>query len=346
MMLFLPIKESTSGNDYYAPQWAPDGRKLSFIRADRANTTSKIEIASWREGLQPAHRSGRGSFTIEEVKVPDSSRSSYDYMFTWAFPAGEKYAFSSRPGRNAPMDIYINDGQAIRKITEGRGLKKHPDWNSDLLVFEDEWQLYSVKNPDAPNSMPKIWCNGVQAAISPDGNRIAYVDRLVGVDGWGVFISGENNPLFGRSGMDVRRPAWSPDGKKIAFYVRGTTSSKWAIYCVEVDTGQLLFPKETGRKPLSASLADNVALNEDFDFINPAWTPDSNKILFFANTPGYRPLSYINLEDGSAGEIDFDPSREYTLGMDVAVNPVGTEVAFVATKKMERGIYLIILNHF
>jgi len=342
-MYFLPIKENTNGDDYYAPQWAADGTKLSFIRADRANTTSKIEIASWRVGLNSAHRSGGRNLTIEEVKVPGGSRSSYDYMFAWAFPSGEKYAFSSRPGRNAPMDIYINDGQAIRRITEGRGLKKHPDWNSDLLVFEDEWKLYKVKTLGVPDATPEIWRNGTQATISPDGNRIAYVDRLAGMDGWGLFIDGEDEPLFGRSGMDARRPAWSPDGKKIAFYVRDTTSNKWAIYCVEANNGQLLFPQTS---KLTTSLADNVALNENFDFINPAWTPDSRKILFFANTPGYRPLCYINVEDGIAGEINFDPSKEYTLGLDVAVNPVGTEVAFVATKKMERGIYLIILNHF
>jgi len=294
-MYFSTIKESTSGDDYYAPQWSADGTKLSFIRADRANTTSKIEIARWHTGLSPAYRSGRGNLTIEEVKVPEGSRSSYDYMFTWAFPSGDKYAFSSRPGRNAPMDIYINDGQAIRSITEGKGLKKHPDWNSGLLIFEDEWQLYKVNNPYALGATPEIWHNGTQATISPDGNRIAYVDRLAGMDGWGIFMGPQRRPdlsrasgihedelLFGRGGMDARRPAWSPDGEKIAFYVRDTTSNKWAIYCAEANSGKLLFPREISP---TASLAGNVTLNENFDFINPAWTPDSKKILFFANTP-------------------------------------------------------------
>ena len=82
-----------------------------------------------------------------------------------------------------------------------------------------------------------------------------------------------------RSGAAYAAPAWSPDGRKIAFASERDGNSE--IYLMNADgSGQ-------------RSLTRNLAYDGD-----PAWSPDGQKITFVSNRDG-RYAVYVMNADGS-----------------------------------------------
>ena len=70
-----PVERGEDRNDYYAPAWSPDGRALSFLRADLKRRTSKIVLLP----------------TVSERKAVTllDKADSYDYMLSWAANKGD-----------------------------------------------------------------------------------------------------------------------------------------------------------------------------------------------------------------------------------------------------------------
>ncbi len=138
--------------------------------------------------------------------------------------------------------------------------------------------------------------DNIEAAFSPDGNRIAFRSSR---DGGGIF-------LMGATGESVRRltdfgysPAWSPDGKKIVIATEGvidimarsTTSQLWII---DADSGakQLLFKG---------------------DAVHPQWSPHGLRIAFWglSGEGGQRDISSIPVTGGEVTKLTTDPAVDW-----------------------------------
>jgi TolB protein len=143
-------------------------------------------------------------------------------------------AFSSAIGGDGSMEIYVStiDGSGPRRLTRTpRGINISPRWN------------------------PKT------------GREISFISDRAGTPQ--VYImdsSGANQrPLVARGGQ-ADSPAWSPDGRYIAFTYGGAGS--FQIFVADVASGQLLQLTSQGR-------------NE-----SPTWSPDSRHIAFQSNRGG------------------------------------------------------------
>src|SRR3954451_24574055 len=117
------------------------------------------------------------------------------------------------------------------------------------------------------------------AAASPDRQSIA-IDLLGGI--WILPFSGGDARRITPQLLEARQPAWSPDGRSIAF--QGYDDGAWHIYVI---------PREGG---------DAKAITTgDFDDREPAWSHDGSRIAFSSDR--YGGITTICQVTVSTGEV-------------------------------------------
>jgi tricorn protease len=121
--------------------------------------------------------------------------------------------------------------------------------------------------------------------ISPSGKRavLAYRGEIVTVPA----KKGDPRNLTQSPGAHDRSPAWSPDGKSIAYF--SDASGEYQLVVRPQDG------KDAGR---------SYPLKGAGFYEQPAWSPDSKKIAFIDNS---RTLFWIDLESGAVKKIDAEP---------------------------------------
>jgi Tol biopolymer transport system component len=151
---------------------------------------------------------------------------------------------------------------------------------------------------------------------APDGTRIAFLRSLETRSGGG----GEPSHVYvvPARGGDPRRvsrgnraetgPAWSPDGRWIAF--ARETSRGFAVFAARTDGSRLIRLTRAGAWT---------------DAIDPAWTPDGTRIAFTAYVSDNEDL-YVMNRDGSAAEpLLAGPTQD----SDPAWSPDGRLLVFI-----------------
>ena len=122
------------------------------------------------------------------------------------------------------------------------------------------------------------------AAISPTGARAVFEAR-------GEIITvpaekGDPRNLTNTTGVMERDPAWSPDGKWIAYF--SDESGEYALHLRE-QTGQ----GEVKKIPLPPSF-----------YYAPRWSPDSKKLVFYDK---FHQVFYLDLAKGTPVKVDANP---------------------------------------
>lgn len=208
------------------PSWSPDGRRIVFT-ADWAGN----------QDIYVVNADGRGIAQLTRT-------SAIEYLPTWS-PDGAKILFAYDVNDTKQLFVMNADGSGVTRISNSLEHEWQHDWSPDgkQIVFtrsrnhgaqRDIWMMTADGgNPHLIAASPgtdEFLC----PRFSPDGGRIAFHRRVASTvqsDVWVMNADGSGQRRLTHLGGGV--PAWSPDGKKIAFY-SGRRVGNSEIYVMDV----------------------------------------------------------------------------------------------------------------
>jgi tricorn protease len=257
--------------------FSPDGQWIAF-------TPWSTEGHTWKR-----YQGGMATdIWLFNLKTYESKRIT-DFPGTDDLPMwhGDKIYYLSDEGRESRRNIWVYDVKTAKReqVTHFADFDiKWPSLGPDDIVFQhgDELMLLDLKsletkavNISIPGDHPHVRTQTVDVSgymndifISPQGKRIVADFRG---DIWTLPAeNGFPRDLNRTDGVAEHYPAWSPDGKWIAY-----------------------FSDKTGEYELYRQLSDGSGKEEQLTHngkayrYNPVWSPDSKKIAFTDKTGSY-----------------------------------------------------------
>ncbi len=217
-------------------------------------------------------------------------------------PDGRSVAFVSN--RDGQYDIYMGlvTGGSLIRITNDPNLEAHPRWSPDGTEIAygrlNEAGLFDLWMVPALGGTPRrILANATEPAWSPDGQLLAYANLstnsiwLCDANGGSTHEVTKPEPWPIRQ----RQPAFSRDGKKLAF-LRRTPGPYGELAVVEVGSSA---PKlRGGASGRVRHLTDDGAL-----VLTPVWSPEDQFIYFASSRGGTMNIWRLPGEGGEPEQI-------------------------------------------
>ncbi len=250
--------------------------------------------------------------TLDIEKVP--RKDSNDSSPTWA--DGRLYFLSDR---NGPVSLFSFDPatKQVKQVVENRGFDlKTVSAGPGALVYEQFgsihlYDLSTAREHPVPISIggdlsgltPRLVSVPATAALnfglSPTGARVAVEAR------GDIFTvpaaKGYTRNLTNTPGAAERDPAWSPDGKSVAYF--SDASGEYQLYIRDQDG--LTRPRVIDLRP------------EPSFFYSPHWSPDSKRIAYqdkhlhfwYVDVAGGKP---VKIDTGIRGSLEVDPQISWS----------------------------------
>jgi tricorn protease len=284
-LLQLPIASEGS--------YSPDGKRIAYVPG--------IQQGAWKR-----YRGGQTTpILVADIatsaildKAPRNNTNDFEPMWI----GNRVYFLSDREG---PTSLYCYDlgVKKVKRAAASSGLDiKSASAGPGAIVYEEFGFLHlydlatekSTMVPinlaaDAPEVRPrfvKVADRIVGSDISPTGARAVFAAR-------GEILTvpaekGDARNLTNSPGVHDRDPAWSPDGKSIAYF--SDESGEYALHIRPQDGKSTVRKIDLGNPPSF--------------FYNPVWSPDSKKIAYSDKRLN---VWYVDLDKGTPVKVDTNP---------------------------------------
>ena len=314
------LRLTTSKSGESTPRWSPDGRYMAFL-SDREDSREAQQV--WvldRSGGEAERITDLAGGVSEYAWSPDSKR----LALIASDPDPDSASTAADTSKNTTArPIVINRFQF--KEDETGYLDNGRD---HLYLFELASRKAELLTPGDYNEQSPAW--------SPDGRSIAFVSKrrqdFDRTNNWDLYVvdaapgaTPRQLTTFAGPDMDPdwggRPPAWSPDGKHLA-YVQG---------------GPLKLIYYAGQKvavvPVSGGAARVVTPALDRNVLSPKWSANGSMILFLLEDDRVTHLASVPSEGGAVRMLT--QGRQLVSDFSVAAGGRAAVVASTPTTPAE-----------
>jgi tricorn protease len=311
----------------YTGSFSADGARLAYLPNDPANEiwkryrggeTSEIWLATLSDA------------SIERVPRDNSNDA-------WPMWVGSSVYFLS--DRNGPTTLFEYDthNKQVTQVVANAGLDiKSASAGPDAIVYEQFGALFlfdpakktSTRIPisvtgDLPNVRPHYVpaAQAIAAAnLSPTGARAVFETRgeIVTVPA----DKGDTRILTNTPAVMERDPAWSPDGRSIAYF--SDASGEYTLH---------IAPQSGVGAVRSIPLGDAPSF-----YYSPRWSPDSKKISYLDKRLR---LWYLDVATGKSVKVDTDPYEAPWRALDPVWSPDSRWIAY--TRSLDNHLRAVFL---
>lgn len=262
-----PARAFTTGPADHSPRWSPDGRWLAYVSTEGEGKPAQLWLAPLDGGAPTAVTAHEGAVS-QPAWSPDATRIAYVTATDLPKPVAERTPVEKAQPR-------VVRGLAARLDNVGwRDGRRHV-----FVLDVGTGESRQVTRGDWDDDMP---------AWSPDGSMLAFAsdrdpghdDRQMRTDAWLVPARGGRSRRLTRRWGRAAFPAFSPDGRLVAFVGAESPDDWWShdtkLYTVDVDGD--LPPRQVALeldRPVTGPIAGPVS-----PF---TWLPDGSLVFLAAD---------------------------------------------------------------
>jgi Tol biopolymer transport system component/predicted Ser/Thr protein kinase len=233
-------------------------------------------------------------------------------------PDGRRIAYSSCSVGGSGCDIWLanSDGSNQTQLTTSEANELLPSWFpdgkqiayiSDIKGYRSLWAINL--NTKREQMLLDVKSNLEYARLSPDGKQVAFNFTRDGViNVWTAMLGGEPKQLtFDKEQMGF--PAWSPDGKFLAFQVKRGD-----------DTNVVVMPSDGRAAP------EQITFDKGQSWVFD-WLPDSDKVLFAGQRNGFWNVWWVSRATKKEQQLT-DYKKLNSFVRYPACSPKGDQIAY------------------